>query len=154
MPSTELHHSYEVGAPPADVLAHLADPAHYIGLSPLLVDVREVRHGDDGTTRYVAVERFRFLGLFTHDNRIEVTLRADPSRLPAEAAVSGDVVSPGGVRMSYRFTITPGSGATSHLSDTLHLHAPFGLLRFAARQAAAVQQSRARVLAARLAPTP
>ncbi|RPE33817.1 SRPBCC family protein [Kitasatospora cineracea] len=141
MPSTELHHSYEVGAPPADVLAHLADPAHYIGLSPLLVDVREVRPGGDGTTRYVAVERFRFLGLFTHDNRIEVTLRADPSRLPAEATVSGDVVSPGG-------------GTTSRLSDTLHLHAPFGLLRFAARQAAAVQQSRARALAARLAPVP
>ncbi|MFD8598427.1 SRPBCC family protein [Kitasatospora sp. NPDC059646] len=150
MPSTELRHSYDIAASPATVLAHLAEPANYIGLSPLLVDVRDVRR-EDGVTHYVAVERFRFLGLLQHDNVIQVSLHTDDTRLPTEARVSGRVVSPGAVRMDYRFTITTRAPGTSLVLDHLHLHAPFGLLRYAAAKAAAVQTERARILSHRLA---
>ncbi|MFJ5230474.1 SRPBCC family protein [Kitasatospora sp. NPDC088391] len=147
MPSTELSRTYDIGATPEAVLAHLAEPENYLGLSPLLVEVRDIRREAD-VTHYTAVERFRFLGLVDHDNAIRVTLRTDP----AGAAVGGDVTSPGGVRMRYRFALAPHTPGTTRVTDTLHLHAPFGLLRFAARQAAAVQTARARILAERLGP--
>ncbi|MFJ9693265.1 SRPBCC family protein [Kitasatospora sp. NPDC101183] len=149
MPSTELSCTYDVAATPAAVLAHLAEPRNYVGLSPLLVDVRDVRC-EGGVTHYVAVERFRFLGLVRHDNVIQVTLRAEGARLPGEAVVSGEVVSPGGVRMDYRFAITARGEGGSLVVDTLRLHAPFGLLRYAAGKAGAVQAERGRVLAVRL----
>jgi hypothetical protein len=149
VPSTELSHSYAIEAPPAAVLAHLAVPENYIGLSPLLVDVRDVRR-EDGVTHYAAVERFRFLGLIRHDNVIQVSLRTEDTRLPAEATVGGEVVSPGGVRMDYRFAITARGDDGSLMLDTLRLHAPFGLLRYAAGKAGAVQAERGRVLAQRL----
>ncbi|MGX4738342.1 SRPBCC family protein [Kitasatospora griseola] len=149
MPSTELSHSYDIAAKPAAVLAHLADPENYIGLSPLLVDVRDVQH-EAGVTHYVAVERFRFLGLVQHDNVIRVSLRIEDAGLPAEATVSGEVVSPGGVRMDYRFAVTARGADGSLVVDRLRLHAPFGLLRYAAGKAGAVQAERGRVLARRL----
>ncbi|MDH6131432.1 hypothetical protein P3T37_000801 [Kitasatospora sp. MAA4] len=149
MPSTELSHSYDIAATPAAVLAHLAAPENYIGLSPLLVDVRDVRR-EGGVTHYAAVERLRFLGLVRHDNVIQVSLRTEDARLPDEATISGEVVSPGGVRMDYRFAVTARGDGGSLVADRLRLHAPFGLLRYAAGKAGAVQAERGRVLARRL----
>lgn len=112
MPSTELEHSFEIAAPPEEVFAHLAEPSHYVGLSPLVVAVRDVRR-DGGTVHYTAVERFRFLGVVRHDNLIDVTLAAASDGLPHSAEVSGEVRSPGGVRMSYRFVIDRAGAAAS-----------------------------------------
>jgi hypothetical protein len=149
VPSTELSRSYDIAATPVAVLAHLAVPENYIGLSPLLVDVRDVRR-EGQVTHYVAVERFRFLGLVQHDNVIQVSLRTEDGRLPDEATVSGEVVSPGGVRMDYSFAVTARGDGGSQVVDRLLLHAPFGLLRYAAGKAGAVQAERGRVLAQRL----
>ncbi|MFF3558654.1 SRPBCC family protein [Streptomyces sp. NPDC002574] len=149
MPSTELTHVFRIAAPPREVYDHLREPEHYIGLSPLVVAVRDVRRDGDGTVRYTAVERFRFLGL-RHDNAIDVTISADPAGLPDAAAISGEVRSPGRVRMGYRFAVA-GDGTGSVVTDVLRLRTPPGLLRFAASQAAAVQRARAQVLAERLA---
>lgn len=116
-----------------------------MGLSPLVVDVREVSR-DDGVTCYRAVERFSVFRKLSYDNVIAVTLVADDDDL----TVSGDVVSPGRVRMAYRFGITPeGDGAA--VTDRLLLRAPLGLRRFAASRARQVQLARARILAERLA---
>lgn len=140
-----IEHAFTVAAPPDAVFAHLADPVNYVGLSPLVVDVRDVSR-DDGVTRYRAVERFPVFGNLSYDNVIAVTLVADA----ADLTVSGDVVSPGRVRMAYRFGITPdGDGAA--VTDTLLLRAPLGLRRFAASRAREVQLARARILAERLA---
>ncbi|MFJ7497094.1 SRPBCC family protein [Streptomyces sp. NPDC097727] len=149
MPSAELKHTFRIAAPPEEVFAHLAEPSHYIGLSPLLVAVRDVRRSG-GTVHYTAVERFRFLGVLRHDNIIDVTLVAVSDGLPQSAEISGEVRSPGRVRMSYRFTVDRHE-AGCVVTDTLHLRTPPGLLRFATSQAGAVQQARARVLTARLA---
>ncbi|MFF0210005.1 SRPBCC family protein [Streptomyces althioticus] len=148
MPSTELKHSFEIAAPPEEVFAHLAEPSHYVGLSPLVVAVRDVRR-DGGTVTYTAVERFRFLGVLRHDNLIDATLVAVPDGLPDSAEVFGEVRSPARVCMRYRFVIDR-HGTGSAVTDTLRLRTPLGLLRFAASQARAVQQARARVLTDRL----
>lgn len=148
MPHAELTHTVRIAAPAERVFAHLADPAHYVGLSPLVVAVRDIREAD-GVVRYAAVERFRFLRVLRYDNVIAATLVADGAGLPRTATVSGDVRSPGGVRMAYRFTVELyGPGCV--LTDVLRLRAPLGLLRFSAARARAVQIARARVLAGRL----
>ncbi|MGX1092347.1 hypothetical protein RKD47_003028 [Streptomyces albogriseolus] len=149
VPSTELKHTFQIAAPPEEVFAHLAEPLHYVGLSPLVVAVRDVRR-NGGTVNYTAVERFRFLGVLRHDNIIDVTLVAVPDGLPHSAEIFGEVSSPGRVRMSYRFAIDRHE-AGSVVTDTLHLRTPPGLLRFAATQAGAVQRARACVLTDRLA---
>lgn len=158
MASRVFTHAFTVGASPADVVAHLADPENYLGLSPLIVAVRDVHPvaGRAGVTGYTAVERFTVAGLH-YDNLIAVTLGADD---PAPGAVShrhqrivsGDVVSPGGVQLSYRYTIEPAAATdtASRVTDTITVHAPFGLLRFASGQARSVQLSRAVILAQRL----
>jgi carbon monoxide dehydrogenase subunit G len=139
-----IEHAFTVAAPPDAVFAHLADPASYVGLSPLVVDVRDVSRAD-GMTRYRAVERFPVCGKLSYDNVIAVTLAADRN----DMTVSGDVRSPGWVRMAYRFEITPaGDGAA--VTDTLVLRAPRCLRRFAASRAREVQLARARILAERL----
>lgn len=116
-----------------------------MGLSPLVVDVRDVSR-DDGVTRYRAVERFPVFGKLSYDNVIAVTLVADGDDL----TVRGDVRSPGWVRMAYRFDIAPDGGGAA-VADSLLLRAPLGLRRFAAARAREVQLARARILAERLA---
>nr|WP_237500124.1 SRPBCC family protein [Streptomyces sp. SID8379] len=145
-----MQHTFRVAAPPREVFSHLADPAHYVGLSPLVVAVRDVRESG-GSVRYTAVERFRFLRVLRHDNVIDVTLVPLADGLPGAAEISGEVRSPGRVRMSYRFAIA-GHEDGSVVTDTLRLRTPPGLLRFAASRAGAVQRERARILADRLAP--
>jgi Polyketide cyclase / dehydrase and lipid transport len=147
MIGSQLDHTFTIAASPGTVFAHLADPANYVGLSPLVVAVRDIRRAGD-TVHYHAVERFRILGKLSYDNVIAVTLVAKRDGLP-HAEITGDVHSPGGVRMAYRFSIAPdGHGAA--VTDTLWLRAPFGLRRFARSRARAVQLARARILTQRL----
>jgi hypothetical protein len=148
VPAIRLDHAFTVAASPETVFAHLADPASYVGLSPLVVAVRDIHRAGDAV-HYRAVERFHILGKLSYDNVIAVTLAAKPGDLP-RAEITGDVHSPGGVRMAYRFSIAPdGHGAA--VTDTLWLRAPLGLRRFASSRARAVQLARAQVLAQRLA---
>ncbi|MEV0384995.1 SRPBCC family protein [Nonomuraea sp. NPDC050643] len=145
MPETVLRHVFHVPAPPPVVLAHLSEPSSYVGLSPLVVAVRDVRR-EPGGTRFVSVERFRFFGFVKYDNLIEVTLRV------SEEGVEGEVVSPGGVRLAYRFGLTA-DGTGTEVEDVLTVRATRGpVLRYAARKAREVQLARADVLARR-APT-
>ncbi|WP_307845564.1 SRPBCC family protein [Planomonospora sp. ID67723] len=128
---------------PAALRAHLSQPQSYVGLSPLVVAVRDVETGER-ETRYVSVERFRFLGVVKYDNLIRVTLRSTPE------AVEGEVASPGGVRLDYRFRLTDKDGGTE-VEDVLVVRAwARPLLNFAAKKAREVQLARAEVLTSRL----
>jgi hypothetical protein len=151
VPTTRLDHTFTITASSETVFAHLADPANYVGLSPLVVAVRDIRRAGD-TVHYRAVERFQILGKLSYDNVIAVTLVARRNDVP-HAEITGDVHSPGGVRMAYRFSIAPdGHGAA--VTDTLWLRAPLGLRRFASSRARAVQLARARILTQRLVAPP
>jgi hypothetical protein len=148
MAVAHLAHSWRVDAPPHRVFAHLADPYSYLGLSPLLVEVRDVRPGSDEQgplTDYVAVERFRFLGVLRWDNPIRVRMRATEPHL-----VRQSVVSPGGVRLESTVRLTP-DGAGTLVDEEIELRAAAFLRRFAAGQARAVQLHRAAELARRMA---
>ncbi|GAA0398758.1 hypothetical protein GCM10009530_58060 [Microbispora corallina] len=144
MPTRVLTHAFHVDAVPDKVFDHLTTPENYIGLSPLVVAVRDVDRSEPGVIRYTAVERFRFLGVVTHDNPIRVALHTDG------LAVHGEVRSPGGVRMAYRFELSP-DGSGTRVDDRLELSAPWFLVGYAAGQARKVQLARARILAERLA---
>ncbi|MDP9849945.1 SRPBCC family protein [Streptosporangium lutulentum] len=123
--------------------AHLSQPQSHVGLSPLVVAVKDVERGED-ETRYTSVERLRFLGLVKYDNMIKVTVRSTPR------TVEGEVKSPGGVRLDYRFTLTEKGGGTE-VEDILVVHAwARPLLGYAARKAREVQLARAGVLVSRL----
>ncbi|MEC3953346.1 SRPBCC family protein [Nocardia sp. CDC153] len=138
MPEKILRNTFTVTAPAPAVYEHLIRPESYIGLSPLVVAVHDVQ-----ADSYVAVERFRFLTL-EYDNHIRVSLLGTPGK-----AVWGEVNSPGGVRMAYRFDLTDTPDGT-RVDDELHLRTPFGLLGFASGQARKVQLARATILAERL----
>ncbi|WP_246075394.1 SRPBCC family protein [Nonomuraea terrae] len=139
---TVLRNVFHVPAAPDAVLAHLSEPASYVGLSPLVVEVRDVRR-EAREIRYVCVERFRFLRVVTYDNLIEVTLR------PTGDGIEGEVDSPGGVRMGYRFALAAADGGTE-VTDVLDVRATLRpVQRYAARKAREVQLARAKVLTER-----
>lgn len=151
MPTRSLHLAY--GLPVArDVVAdHLADAQSWVGLSPLVVDVRDVRLVD-GVTHYVAVERVPLVGPLHWDNLIRVSLAREEQ--DAATIVFGRVDSPGAVTLDYRYVLTDaadsGAGGT-HVDEGLELRAPLGLTRFAASRAGAVQAGRPAMLAGRFA---
>jgi hypothetical protein len=143
MPKVTLRNTFHVGNTPEVLRAHLSQPQSYVGLSPLVIEVKDVEQGE-GETRYTSIERFTFFGLVKYDNRIKVTLRNTPR------TVEGEVKSPGGVRLDYRFTLTEKAGGTE-VEDILVVHAWIRpLLGFAAKKAREVQLARAGILAARL----
>ncbi|NUW45761.1 SRPBCC family protein [Nonomuraea rhodomycinica] len=144
MSNRVLTHEYRVGAAPEEVFEHLTTPESYIGLSPLVVAVRDVDRSRPGVIRYTAVERFRLLRFLTYDNPIDVALHTDG------LSVYGEVRSPGRVRMAYRFGLAPDGTGGTRVRDRLDLTAPRVVAGFAAGQARKVQLARARILAERL----
>ncbi|GIH64937.1 MULTISPECIES: SRPBCC family protein [Microbispora] len=146
MPARVLTNTFHVDAAPEEVFEHLTTPESYIGLSPLVVAVRDVDTSEPGVVRYTSIERFRFLGL-KYDNPIAVTLLTE--HLAGGLSVRGQVRSPGGVHMGYRFDLSPEAGGT-RMDDRLDLSAPWLVVGFAAGQARKVQLARARILAERL----
>lgn len=145
MPTRTFRHEFALAASARDVFDHLRDPQSYVGLSPLVVAVRDVREVD-AVVHYTAVERVPIVGAWHIDNPIKVTIVAEGD---GPFVVRGDVDSPGGVTLAYRYDIADSGGGCA-LVDEITLTAPLGLTRFAASRARAVQLARARILAERL----
>ena len=148
MPTDRFRHSFHVAATAEEIYAHLTEPQNYVGLSPLLVAVRDVRPGRDEqgreATSYVGVERFRF-GPLKWDNRLRVTLTpVAPNRQLRSA-----VVSPGAVRLVATVDLAPDGDGTL-VTESVELRTPAVLRRFALGQATSVQQSRATELTRRM----
>ncbi|MFV2021241.1 SRPBCC family protein [Micromonospora sp. LOL_023] len=147
---------FTVAAPPRRVYDHLAEPANHIGLSPLIVAVRDIERETDAAgrevLRYVAVERFRFGGLLRYDNVLHVRqTNTEPSR-----QLVMEVRSP--ARVSVRFVMEIESTALamepavtgSTVTVTVSLTMPTILRSFVVRTAKRVQLVRARTLAERM----
>ncbi|GIH29247.1 hypothetical protein Aph01nite_75570 [Acrocarpospora phusangensis] len=145
MPEKVLTNTFHVNTTPEAVFEHLTTPENYVGLSPIVIAVRDVDRSSPGVIRYTAVERFKFLGFITHDNPIKVELFTEALSL------YGEVRSPGNIRMAYRFDLSA-DGDGTRIEDRLDLHAPWFLLRYAAGEARKVQLARAQILSARLSP--
>jgi carbon monoxide dehydrogenase subunit G len=141
--SDEFSHSFHVPAAAERIFAELAEPESYIGLSPLIVAVRDVRRAP-GEIRYVSVERFRF-GPLRYDNHIEVTMTFPrPGR-----RIASDVRSPGRVRLTATVDLTP-AGAGTDVTETVRVSFPSLLRSFVVGQARAVQRARAAELTRRM----
>lgn len=145
-----IKHSWRVDSPPETVFAHLTEPQHYIGLSPLVVEVRDVRHGTDSegepVTDYVAVERFRFLKVLHWDNLIRVQMRVlEPGRQLRQI-----VASPGGVSLLWKVRLAPDGDGTV-VDDRMEITMAAPMRRFVTGQARAVQLHRAAELTRRMA---
>ncbi|GAA2586952.1 hypothetical protein GCM10010435_76450 [Winogradskya consettensis] len=143
MPSQTLSRTARISAPPAKIYAHLSDPQSYLGLSPLLVDIRDVRPHPGGVA-YTAVERFRY-GVFTWDNPIAVTMTFQAP----ETRIVSDVRSPARVHLISTVDLTPVPEGTD-LTETIHVTYPPLLGRFVVGQATAVQQHRLAELTRRM----
>lgn len=143
MPTDRFRHTFRVAAPPATVYAHLMDPQSYIGLSPLVVAVRDVRPVGDAVA-YVAIERFRF-GPVKWDNKIRVTMTG----VGPHEQVRSSVVSPGWVRLTSTVDLAADGSGTS-VTESIELHSPWFLRRFALGQARSVQRARAAELTRRM----
>ncbi len=139
----EFAHSFTVAAPPSQVYAHLIDPHSYIGLSPLVVEVRDITETDEAIS-YVAVERFDF-GPFHWNNPIKVRMTGSADGRTIVSAVR----SPGFVTLTQRVTLTPADiGTTVH--ESIALTAPAPLRNFVLGQARSVQRHRAAELTRRM----
>lgn len=139
-------HSYAVAAPAAKIFAHLVRPESYIGLSPLVVAVRDVRHEGDKVS-YVSVERFTF-GPLKWNNPIRVTITPV---VPGRRLVS-DVISPGRVRLTSTVDLRPIPSGTE-VTETIEVSFPALLRGFVLGQARSVQQARATELTRRMTAT-
>jgi len=148
MPTDRFHHSFHIAAPAGKIYAHLTDPQNYVGLSPLLVAVRDVHpsHDDQGreAISYLAVERFRF-GPLKWDNPLRVTL----TPLAPDRELRSAVISPAAIRLTATVDLTPDNNGTL-VTESVELRTPALLRRFALGQATAVQQSRATELTRRM----
>jgi carbon monoxide dehydrogenase subunit G len=147
VPIDTFEHRFDVDAPPDMIYRHLSDPNSYVGLSPLVVEVRDIRLGqdDDGHNiiEYVAVERVK-AGRLHWDYRVEVLLTlATPG-----VALINYRASPGGVRTEAIVTLEPAHSGT-HVHETIEVRSPPVLHRFAAEQARSIQRKRAEELARR-----
>ncbi|SDX95805.1 Polyketide cyclase / dehydrase and lipid transport [Micromonospora pattaloongensis] len=138
--------SFPVAAPPESVHAHLAEPTNHIGLSPLIVAVRDIRRESREVLRYVAVERFRLLGPLRYDNRLRVT---QTDTVPGRQLVM-EVRSSARVRVRFVFDVAP-APAGSVVTVTATLRMPTLLRGYVLRTARRVQAFRARALAERMA---
>jgi hypothetical protein len=131
------------------VYAHLAEPTNHIGLSPLIVAVRDIERGTDAAGRtvlsFISVERFRLIGALRYDNILHVRqTNTEPGR-----QLVMEVRSPARVSVRFVMDVEP-ADAGSVVTVTVSLTMPTLLRSFVVRTAKRVQLVRARTLTERM----
>lgn len=146
---TTFQCTYFIRAAASNIYAHLSEPTNYIGLSPLLVSLTDVQWGTNlqgqRFAAYKSVELFRFFGLFSYQNPLDVVMTLT---IPERQVVS-DVQSTMKIRVNFTFDLQPKRGGTT-ICETVTVHSPALLKSFVIGQAKAVQQNRIRVLTSRM----
>lgn len=124
-----------IAAPRARVFAELSEPARFLGLQPLLRDVREVAAAP-GMRAFEAVEHVRVLGALTVKNLLRVELT--PS--PAQDRVGFATRAPLGVRLRGTFALED-AGSLTRVRESVSLVCPWLLARFVVREATLAQEA-------------
>lgn len=117
-----LEHTADIAAPPDAVAALLSDLVNYEALHPMLVDVRQIPGGTDGTTRYLAPHRMRLYGI-----PIRFTCRVD-LRTCAPGEIRTHTRQRPGIEMWSTMTVRPHEGGT-RLREQVDITAPRLLMR-------------------------
>jgi hypothetical protein len=153
VPIDTFEHRFVVDAEPGTVYRHLSDPNSYVGLSPLVVAVRDIRLGQDDDGRniieYVAVERFGAGRPLHWDYRVDVLLTLTRPGV----ALTSYTASPARVRQEATVTLAP-AGRGTDVREVIDVRSPSLIRRFVVNRARSVQVKRAEELARRFATTP
>jgi hypothetical protein len=126
------------------VLRELAEPARFLGLQPLLVEVRE-RPALPDRRVFDAVERIVLLGPIALRSRIRVELAPDPSAGLVAFATRAAL----GIALRGAFRVEP-QGRGARVVESVALACPRCLRRFVAPRAVAAQEALLANLRARL----
>lgn len=137
--------SVEVAAPPERVLAELSEPARFLGLQPLLVEVRE-EPATAGRRAFAAVERVALAGPLAWRSRIRVELAPDPAVRTVGFATRAAL----GIALEGAFHVEPGADGGARVVQRVALTCPPLLRRFVAARAIAAQEALLANLRARL----
>ena len=123
MSTSSFEVQQRIAAPVAAVYAHLSEPASFLGLQPLLIEVTETGRGEDAqgrpTRTFRAVENIRLFGFLPWRNTI--TTRMTLSR--PDERIECDVESPGGVRLRNAFVLRA-EGDASLVRDEVTIDCP------------------------------
>ena len=129
MSTASFRLSQTIAAPAGRIYAHLSEPASFLGLQPLLIEVTETDRGEDAAGRptrtFRCVEKLRLLGFLPYRNAIttRMTLARPNERIECE------VQSPGGVCLRNAFTVSADSGG-SIVADEVTIECPRWLRGF------------------------
>jgi hypothetical protein len=125
----------EIDVPLARVWAELSEPARFLGLQPLLVEVREV-DAPPGARAFDAVERVQALGVPLR-SRLRVELRPDREG----ACVAFATRAPLGIRLSGAFALEALAPARTAVRESVALRCPPPLRRLVLAQAIRAQEA-------------
>lgn len=125
-----------IRAPLTRVFAELGTPARFLGLQPLLTEVREVEAAA-GTRAFEASERVRIVGPIAITNRLRVELRLDPEH----ARIAFAARAPLGVRLDGDFALTAACGAGTRVVESVTVACPRWIAGFVLPQAIRAQEA-------------
>ena len=138
-----------IAAPVERIYAHLSEPASFLGLQPLLVEITETGRGSDAdgrpTRSFRSIERLLLLGVLPYRNTIttRMTLASANERIECE------VESPGKVRLRNAFTLRA-EGEESVVGDDVAVECPRWLRFFVVGEALKAHQRMLRNLKRRM----
>jgi len=117
------------------VWAELSEPARFLGLQPLLVEVREVEAAP-GARAFEAVERVRVLALPLR-SRLHVELRPDPQARGVAFATR----APFGIRLDGAFALEALGEKRTAVRESVSVRCGAPLLGFVVAQAMRAQEA-------------
>lgn len=126
------------------MLAELAEPARFLGLQPLLVDVRELP-APPGRRAFEAIERIPIAGPLALRSRIRVELAPDRATGTVGFATRAAL----GIALTGAFRVEP-CARGARVVERVAVACPPGLRRFVVRRAVAAQEALLANLRARL----
>ena len=142
---------YEIALPVTEVYGHLAEPENYVGLSPLVTRVYDIRRhansDQQAVVQYVTVEHFRFFGFIPYNNHIRVT----STQVQPNAVLIHEVDSPLNVYVRFVNEFSPiETDRGTSIVETVTIRCPRWVHGFVVGQAKSTQAVRFARLKARL----
>ncbi|MBS1104751.1 MAG: hypothetical protein H6Q91_253 [Deltaproteobacteria bacterium] len=135
MATCRFEREIAIAAPRDRVFAELSEPARFLGLQPLLTEVREVPAAA-GVRAFEAVERVPLLGRIAVRNHLRVEL----TPLPEQDRIAFTTRAPLGIELVGAFGIHAEEAAT-RVRESVRIHCPLVLRRFVEREAIRAQQA-------------
>ena len=136
MASSRFERDVAIAAPLGRVFAELSEPARFLGLQPLLTEIREIE-APPGARAFEAIERVALLGSsFAVRNRLVVELVP----MPAQQLVTFATRAPLGIRLRGAFSLQD-EGAATRVRESVLLRCPLVLRRLVLREAIHAQEA-------------